>query len=118
MNQATISKQFGREAVHLLPHVPEGHKCGRMHGHTYRVTIEVRGEIRPDGMVMDFADISAAWESIGKALDHQLLNDIIDNPTSENVALWIAGQLKIAGLSAVTVSETQTSACRVEVSHG
>lgn len=118
MTTHTISKQFRFEAAHFLPHVPEGHKCGRMHGHSYRVTVEVRGEIRPDGMVMDFAGISAAWGHIAKALDHRLLNDIIDNPTSENLALWIAGQLKVVGLSAVTVSETQTSACRVEVSYG
>lgn len=118
MSHATISKQFRFEAAHFLPHVHAGHKCGRMHGHSYRVTIEVRGEVRADGMVMDFADISAAWGPIAKALDHRLLNDIIDNPTSENLALWIAGQLKVAGVSAVTVSETQTSACRVEVSYG
>lgn len=120
MDQSTtagikLSKEFKFEAAHFLPHVKEGHKCGRMHGHSYRVTIEVKGAVRLDGMMMDFADITKAWEPIGNALDHRLLNDIIPNPTSENLALWIVGQLKIAGLSAVTVRETQTSACRVEV---
>lgn len=109
----TIWKEFTFEAAHFLPHVPKGHKCGKMHGHSYRVRIEVTGEVREDGMVMDFERIKEAWAPLHLVLDHRTLNDILANPTSENLAQLIAATLRLPGLSAVEVSETGTSGVRL-----
>lgn len=109
----TIWKEFTFEAAHFLPNVPNGHKCSRMHGHSYRVRIEVTGEVGDDGMVMDFERIKEAWAPLRLVLDHRTLNDILANPTSENVAQLIAATLRLPGLSAVEVSETGTSGVRL-----
>lgn len=107
-----IWKEFRFEAAHRLPLVPEGHKCGRLHGHSYRVEIHVDGPIRADGMVLDFADIKAAWIPLGDELDHRYLNDIagLENPTSEMLAQWIWERLlrQLPGLAVVVVAETCT----------
>jgi 6-pyruvoyltetrahydropterin/6-carboxytetrahydropterin synthase len=109
--------EVGFESAHFLPHVPEGHKCRRVHGHSFRVVVTVDGAVDPDlGWVLDFADLKAAVSPVVEALDHRLLNDLdgLENPTSEVLAVWIwdrlAGQLP--SLSAVEVRETCTSGCR------
>ena len=112
-----IFKVFTLEAAHRLPKVPPGHKCARLHGHSFRVEIHVEGEPDPDtGWLMDFADIKAAFQPIYDRLDHHYLNDVpgLDNPTSERLAIWIWEQLKPAlpELSMVVVHETCTSGCR------
>jgi len=111
-----IWKEFTFEAAHYLPHVPEGHKCRRLHGHSYRVEVRVRGPLDPRlGWVMDFADLKAAWAPLDEALDHRYLNEIpgLENPTSEVLAQWIWTQLapQLPGLCAVAVRETCTSGC-------
>lgn len=111
-----LSKEFGFESAHSLPNVPEGHKCARLHGHSFRVGIQVDGPVgEHTGWVMDFADLKAAVQPTVDALDHRLLNDIpgLENPTSENVARWIWQRIapELPGLSAVTVRETCTSGC-------
>jgi 6-pyruvoyltetrahydropterin/6-carboxytetrahydropterin synthase len=111
-----IFKEFRFEAAHWLPHVPEGHPCGRLHGHSYRVRIHVKGDPQlPQGWVMDFADIKRAVEPVIKQLDHTCLNDVdgLENPTSENLAMWLYARLhkKLRDLSAVGVSETENSGC-------
>lgn len=111
-----IYKEFSIEAAHRLPHVPEGHKCGRLHGHSFQVAIHVSGPVDSHtGWVMDFADIKAAFRPVWEQLDHHYLNDIpgLENPTSENLARWIWQQLKpgLPALSKVTVKETCTSGC-------
>jgi 6-pyruvoyltetrahydropterin/6-carboxytetrahydropterin synthase len=111
-----IFKEFSFEAAHQLPNVPEGHKCARLHGHSFQVRISVQGEVGDEtGWVMDFSAISAAFKPIRKQLDHYYLNDIdgLDNPTSENIARWIWQRLRPAlpQLSAVEIRETCTSGC-------
>jgi 6-pyruvoyltetrahydropterin/6-carboxytetrahydropterin synthase len=111
-----IFKEFVFEAAHRLPHVPEGHKCGRLHGHSFRVEIFVQGEVGPGtGWVQDFADLKAAFEPYYKRLDHHYLNEIegLENPTSENLALWIWDRLakNLPGLCQVVVRETCNSGC-------
>ena len=75
----TLFKDFQFEAAHRLPHVPEGHKCGRLHGHSFMVRLEVTGEVDPHtGWVMDFAELKAVFSPIWERLDHHYLNDIRD----------------------------------------
>jgi 6-pyruvoyltetrahydropterin/6-carboxytetrahydropterin synthase len=115
-----ISKVFRFEAAHRLPFVPEGHKCWRLHGHSFRVEVSVEGPLDGRGFVLDYAEISAAFEPITDALDHHYLNEIpgLGNPTSEVIARWIWDRLSVAlpGLSEVIVRETCTAAssCRRE----
>ena len=111
-----IFKVFQIEAAHRLPNVPAGHKCARLHGHSFRVEIHVSGEPQPHtGWVMDFADIKDAFEPILKVVDHQYLNEIegLANPTSENLARWVWARLAptLPGLIAVIIRETCTSGC-------
>ena len=111
-----LSKSFGFEAAHWLPCFPEGHKCRRMHGHSFRVDVIVEGELDPSvGYLIDFADIKRATEPLERALDHRCLNEIegLENPTSEMVAAWIWARLKPAlpMLSEIVVHETCTSTC-------
>jgi 6-pyruvoyltetrahydropterin/6-carboxytetrahydropterin synthase len=110
-----IYREFTFEAAHRLPQVPAGHKCARLHGHSYRVEIHVRGEVdETTGWVLDFAELSGAFQPLHDQLDHRYLNEVtgLDNPTSEVLARWIwqrlAGRLP---LSAVVVRETCTCGC-------
>ncbi|MEO7068557.1 MAG: 6-carboxytetrahydropterin synthase QueD [Rhodanobacter sp.] len=112
-----IFKIFTFEAAHRLPHVPEGHKCARLHGHSFRVEIHLEGELDPTtGWVLDFAELKALFQPLYDQLDHHYLNDIdgLDNPTSERLAVWIWDQLKPALplLSEVVIFETCTAGCR------
>ena len=112
-----IFKTFTIEAAHRLPNVPPGHKCARLHGHSFVVELHVSGEPGTDsGWVMDFGDIKSAFQPLYERLDHHYLNDIegLENPTSERLATWIWERLKPAMplLSEVVVRETCTSGCR------
>jgi 6-pyruvoyltetrahydropterin/6-carboxytetrahydropterin synthase len=111
-----IFKEFTFEAAHRLPHVPAGHKCGRLHGHSFRCEVHVRGEVDPHtGWIVDFADIKLAFQPLYDQLDHNHLNEIdgLANPTSEVLARWIWARLKprLSGLSRIVVRETCTSGC-------
>jgi 6-pyruvoyltetrahydropterin/6-carboxytetrahydropterin synthase len=110
-----IFREFTFEAAHRLPRVPAGHKCARLHGHSYRVEVHVSGQIGADsGWVMDFADLGRACAPVRDQLDHYYLNDIagLENPTSEVLARWIWDRLAPAvPLAAVVVRETCTSGC-------
>ena len=111
-----IYKEFHFEAAHRLPNVPEGHKCARLHGHSFQVRLRVAGEVsEPNGWVMDFADLKASFKPIYDQLDHYYLNDIpgLENPTSENIAIWIWARLKpeLPQLSSIEIRETCTSGC-------
>jgi 6-pyruvoyltetrahydropterin/6-carboxytetrahydropterin synthase len=111
-----IFKEFSIEAAHWLPHVPEGHKCRRLHGHSFQVAVHVAGQVDEQlGWVMDFAAIKEAFQAIEDQLDHRCLNDIegLENPTSENLARWIWNHLhpELPALSKIVVRETCTSGC-------
>lgn len=110
-----LYKEFTFEAAHRLPNVPEGHKCARLHGHSFQVRLTVRGPVGAHtGWVMDFTEIKAAWRPLDDALDHRYLNDIpgLENPTSEVLAQWIWRALEgRLPLWSVEVRETCTSGC-------
>ena len=114
-----LHKIFQIEAAHRLPNVPEGHKCARMHGHSFRIEIHVEGPVDPRfGWVMDYADIKRAFQPLYDRLDHYCLNDVegLSNPTSENLAAWIWDRLRpqLPGLARILVRETCTSGCVYE----
>jgi 6-pyruvoyltetrahydropterin/6-carboxytetrahydropterin synthase len=111
-----IFKRLTFEAAHRLPHLPDGHKCKRLHGHSFAVEIHVSGPVDERiGWVADFADIKQAFDPIHEQLDHYYLNEIegLENPTSESIARWIWPRLKIRlpQLSSIVVCETCTSGC-------
>lgn len=113
---AEIYREFTFEAAHLLPNVPEGHKCARLHGHSYRVEVHVAGDVDGhSGWVQDFGDLKLAFKPLEEALDHHYLNEVpgLENPTSEVLSKWIWDRLidQLPKLSSVSVRETCTSGC-------
>lgn len=124
-NIVDIVKEFRFEAAHRLTNVDPGHKCGRLHGHSFRFEVRVRGEVDPEqGWVMDFGEISSVVKPIvDQKLDHNYLNDLegLDNPTSEALCIWLWDQIspQIPGLYEITVHETCTARCIYQgPSHG
>ena len=111
-----LVKEFTFESAHRLPRVPEDHKCARLHGHSFRCEVAVRGEVDPKtGWFIDYAEISDAFEPLRQRLDHYYLNEIegLDNATSENLARWIWERLhgRLRGLHRVTIRETCSARC-------
>ena len=111
-----LYKEFSFEAAHRLPNVPVGHKCSRLHGHSFHVRVTVEGPVgNATGWVMDFADLKAAFRPVHDRLDHRYLNEIagLENPTSEVLAQWIWRELQPAlpGMVEIEVRETCTSGC-------
>lgn len=111
-----IYKDFSIEAAHRLPNVPDGHKCSRLHGHSFLIRIVVAGDPgETSGWVMDFSDIKSVFKPIYERLDHHYLNEIegLENPTSENLAIWVWNELKadLPELSRIEIKETCTSGC-------
>jgi 6-pyruvoyltetrahydropterin/6-carboxytetrahydropterin synthase len=91
MIETRIGRTYRFEAAHHLPLLPEGHKCKRMHGHSYRVQVVVKGSLDRRGFVADFAEIDALVLPLIAKVDHRVLNDIegLENPTAELIAAWL-----------------------------
>ena len=109
-----IEKDFTFDSAHFLPNVPSGHKCGRMHGHTYLVTIGINGALaNHEQWVMDFGDIKKIVAPLIESLDHTVLNSIqgLENPTAEVIAKFIFYKIlpNLPGLEYCRVQETPTS---------
>jgi 6-pyruvoyltetrahydropterin/6-carboxytetrahydropterin synthase len=111
----TIGKRFTFEAAHRLAGLPDGHKCGRLHGHSYTVEVMLTAAaLSGPGFVADFAVLDPLKEHLAQAYDHQVLNEVIDaEPTSENLAQalfdWCTASIRLPGpasFEAVRVSET------------
>jgi len=111
-----LVKDFQFESAQTLPKVPEGHKCGRMHGHSFTVEIAVEGEVDPEtGWVYDHALISAAMRPLVELLDHGYLNEIpgLENPTIELMGDWFWRKLapQLSGLCEIVIRETPNARC-------
>jgi 6-pyruvoyltetrahydropterin/6-carboxytetrahydropterin synthase len=118
-HRVRLVKSFSFEAAHRLPRLPPEHKCFRLHGHSFHADVHVEGPIDAlQGWLVDYADIRAAFEPLQETLDHHYLNDIegLENPTSENLAIWIWDRLRPAlpGLCRIVVHETCTARCEYE----
>ncbi|HEX8325758.1 MAG TPA: 6-carboxytetrahydropterin synthase QueD [Tepidisphaeraceae bacterium] len=114
-----LSKSFHFEAAHWLPTFPQGHKCRRLHGHSFRFDVIVEGDVDPaKGYLIDYGDIKLIVDPIVRQLDHYNLNDIpgLDNPTSEMIAVWLWNRIQpeLPILSRITVYETCSSRCEYE----
>jgi 6-pyruvoyltetrahydropterin/6-carboxytetrahydropterin synthase len=111
-----LSKDFEFESAQALPQFPEGHKCRNIHGHSFKVTISVRGPVdEASGIFYDHAAISDAMRPIVDQLDHAYLNDIpgLENPTIELMARWLWEKLapQLAGLYEIVLHETPRARC-------
>lgn len=112
-----IAKSFTFDSAHWLPEVPRGHKCGNMHGHTYRVEVICEGPLVA-GMVVDYEAIAIVWDSWGRLLDHRVLNEVpgLENPTTEVLAAWLLEKLTASSggalpIVAIRVYESASTWC-------
>ncbi|GAC1413719.1 MAG: 6-carboxytetrahydropterin synthase QueD [Candidatus Velthaea sp.] len=109
-----IRKQFKFEAAHVLPH--HTGKCSRLHGHSYRLDVTLEGDLQPEGpgrgMIVDFDVLSHGVKTgVIEELDHRSLNEVIPNPTCENIVRWIWHRLapEFPQLAELVLWETATS---------
>lgn len=114
--RVTLVREFRFEAAHRLPHVPVGHKCARLHGHSFRVELVCEGEVDPvAGWLVDYGVIKEAFAPLLDQLDHRYLNEVpgLENPTAENIARWIWAGLKpsLPVLAQINVHETCQARC-------
>jgi 6-pyruvoyltetrahydropterin/6-carboxytetrahydropterin synthase len=115
--RATLVKDFRFESAQTLPNAGAGHKCGKMHGHSFLVEISVTGEVDPaTGWIYDHARISRVMNPLVEMLDHAYLNEIagLENPTIELMAAWLWERLApgLPGLSEIVIHETPTARVR------
>ena len=111
-----LTKDFSFEAAQTLPKVPATHKCGKMHGHSFKLEISVEGVVDPtSGWIYDHARISRAMDPLLELLDHSYLNDIpgLENPTIEIMCGWFWERLAplLPGLSEIVIHETPSARC-------
>ncbi len=111
-----LKKSFQFEAAHSLPHLPAGHKCARLHGHSFKVELTVEGPVNEKlGWLVDYAELSDVFRPAWEKLDHRYLNEIegLENPTSENIARWIWNEIQpqIPLLTTIEVAETCNASC-------
>lgn len=110
---AKINKNFRFEAAHFLPNVHETHRCKNIHGHSYLITVTLKGPLDEHyGWVMDLGEVGNICKPVKNLLDHKVLNNIegLENPTSENLTVWLIKKLapKIPNLYSVTVKATDS----------
>lgn len=115
----TLTCEFHYDSAHRLPKVPEGHKCGQLHGHTYRLIAGITGPVREDGFVVDFAEVKRLFDPLVSQLDHHYLNEVegLDNPTVEIQLRWFADRLPQIGfwVSKLTIFEGLTNSASLEL---
>ena len=114
-----LFRELRFEAAHRLPKVPAGHKCARLHGHSFKIELAVYGPVNPDtGWLIDFGELDRLWQPLHDQLDHNYLNEIegLENPTSENLARWLWQRMKpvVPELERVIVHETCDARCEYE----
>ena len=114
--QVRLVHEFKFESAHRLPKVPAGHKCARLHGHSFKVELAIVGPMNPEtGWLIDFGELEEIWRPVYQTLDHNYLNDVpgLENPTSEILAKWIWDRMKptLPMLDQVTLFETCDARC-------
>lgn len=114
-----LVRKVSFEAAHRLPNVPPGHKCERLHGHSFRIEIVVEGPVNPEtGWFVDYSEIDDAWSPLYEKLDHHYLNEVegLENPTSEILSRWLWERLSPAlpSLAKIIVHETCNASCEYD----
>jgi 6-pyruvoyltetrahydropterin/6-carboxytetrahydropterin synthase len=114
-----LVKEYRFEAAHRLPNVPEGHKCERLHGHSFKIELAIEGPVDPvTGWFIDYGVVDELWQPIHDRVDHHYLNEVegLENPTSEVLAKWLWDRLKVKlpQLVRITVFETCDARCEYE----
>jgi len=114
-------RRFHFEAAHRLPNVPEGHKCGRMHGHGFEVILHATQDLGGRDMGVDFDHLGDLWTPLHTELDFTCLNNIpgLENPTSEMLSAWLWARIQpvLPSLSWISVYETATAGCHYDGEH-
>jgi len=115
-----LKQQFQIESARFLPHLPKEHPCRNMHGHSFKITLTLQGEIDQKlGWLMDYNEIIEKMKPVLKELDHRVLNEVpgLANPTTENLCLWLFEKAhgQIPQLTKVTIAETANSECSFPV---
>lgn len=115
---AKIGRTYRFEAAHRLPKVPPEHKCHRLHGHNYRIVVELHGDPIHDGMILDFFQLDAAVLPLVEQCDHRVLNDIygMSNPTAELICQWFHLRIKTQVPMPVTVRVYENDDSYAEIS--
>lgn len=111
-----MTREFSFDAAHRLPCVPQGHRCGRVHGHTFKLEVSYAGSVDPQtGWIGDHREVAGVVRELTARLDHQLLNEVegLENPTVENLCHWFWQRLeaKVPGLEEIVVHETPSARC-------
>ena len=104
-----VRRSFDFEAAHFLPRHPG--KCREPHGHSYRLVVTVDRPVDPgSGLAIDFSDLKrVVKETVIDEVDHRSLNDLVENPTAELLAVWVWNRLRprLEGLEEVELHETR-----------
>lgn len=111
-----LKQHFQIESARFLPNLEPSHPCSRMHGHSFKIILTLKGPVDPKkGWVMDYHEITQVMQPLLQKLDHRVLNEVegLENPTSEHLAKWIYDHVRKALplLTAVNISETSTTEC-------
>jgi 6-pyruvoyltetrahydropterin/6-carboxytetrahydropterin synthase len=114
-----LVKEYRFEAAHRLPNVPPGHKCARLHGHSFRIELTVEGVVdEKTGWFIDYGELDTLWQPLHDVLDHNYMNEVpgLENPTSEVLAgfIWQKLRASLPALTRVTVFETCDARCEYE----
>ena len=112
-----VYKKFHIESARSLPNLPDEHPCSQVHGHSFEIILKVSGELNEKtGFIIDFQEIEDSFDPIRKLLDHAFLNNIkgLENPTSENMCLYIWENIKpfLPSIIEVEIKETSATGCR------
>ncbi len=111
-----LKQQFQIESARFLPRLPATHPCHHMHGHSFKITLTLTGEVHPElGWLIDYNDVLKIMKPLLAELDHKVLNDVpgLQNPTTENLCIWIyeKSHAMLPVISRVSISETSTTDC-------
>jgi len=115
MPTLTLNVKFDFAASHFLTEY--NGKCEHLHGHNYKLIITIKGDMKKDGLVQDYTEIKKIMkEHVLEELDHKHLNDIIENPSSENLSMYIWKKTKphLPLLKKITIYETEQQYCEYE----
>ena len=112
-----VYKKFHIESARSLPNLPDEHPCSQVHGHSFEIILKVSGELNEKtGFIIDFQEIENSFGPILKLLDHAYLNNIkgLENPTSENMCLYVWENIKpsLPNIIEVEIKETSATGCR------